>query len=312
MKIIFFGSDDFAVVNLKAMIASASKHQVLACVTQPDTRKGRHLEVSVSPVKEFALKSKIPVFQPAALLDEKFVSALKSFESDIFVVVAYGKILPKEILGLPKIFCINMHGSLLPKYRGAAPINWAIMNGEKTTGVTAIKLNPKMDAGDIIAQKEINIADDDTSISLRAKMADLSGELLLDVLDSIEQKEFTLTKQNEAQVTLAPKLTKELGVIEWQKGAQEIYRLVCALLPWPTAYTRYSGKLLKILEAEISVADCGKFKPGEVMNITPEGMDVATGQGALRLLRVHLESSKPMDAKSFVVGHKIGIGFKFE
>lgn len=310
MRIIFFGSDNFAVVHLEALIGSC--HQVLSCVTQPDKRKGRHLDISVSPVKDFALKRGISVWQPSILTNGNFISQLKNTQSDLFIVVAYGKILPEEILSLPKIFCMNIHGSLLPKYRGAAPINWAIINGEKSTGVTAIKMNPAMDAGEIISSKTLAIQSSDNSITLRAKMAKLGASLLEETLDTIEKKSFTLTKQDERLVTLAPKLTKEHGLIRWEKSAVDISRLVRGLLPWPTAYTHYGGKLLKILEANAVAIDTGKFSCGQVIDISKGCFTVATGQGGLQISCVHPESSKPMDAKSFVAGHKLGIGFKFQ
>ena len=310
MKTIFFGSDDFAVEHLKALCAS--KHKVLACVTQPDKPKGRHLALSASPVKEFTVSKKIPVLEPHVLTDKVFLNALKDYTADVFAVVAYGKILPSEVLSLPKTFCINIHGSLLPKYRGAAPINWAIINGEEKTGVTAIKMNSKMDAGDIIAKKEIAIHLKDTAPALRVRLAKLGSELLLEVLGTIESNTYQLIRQDEKAVTFAGKLTKELGHVDWKKSALEIDRLVRGLLPWPAAYTFEEKKLLKILEAKINDNPADKFAPGQVTAISKSGIDVATGKGALRLTLVHPESSKMMPAHDFVVGHKLGVGFKFQ
>ena len=309
MKIIFFGSDDFAVAHLEALCAS--KYDVIACVTQPDKKKGRHLQVGASLVKKFALQEKIPLLQPDDLRDKNFVHQLKNFDSDLFVVVAYGKILPKEIITLPKIFCINIHGSLLPKYRGAAPINWAIMSGEERTGISVIKMNEEMDAGDIISQKEVKIDKNDTAVSLRAKMAEVSAAFLMEVLDAIEAKSYRLTKQDKKAVTYAPKLTKELGLIDWKKPALEIHNLVRGLLPWPCAYTFYCGKQLKVLRTEVVQKDSGKFSPGEVIDIAKDGFIVVAGKDTLKISQVHLESAKPMDAKSFLAGHKLGIGFRF-
>lgn len=310
MKIIFFGSDDFAVVQLEKLINS--KHQVLACVTQPDKPQGRHLDIGVSPVKEFAAARKIPVLQPKTLKDGNSTALLKDFNADVFIVVAYGQILPSSILSLPKIFSLNIHGSLLPKYRGAAPINWAIINGDKLTGVTLIKMNEKMDAGEIISAEEMKIDEADTSVTLRLKMAKLAAALLLKTLDSIENKTYKLKKQDESAVILAPKLTKDLGFINWKKNPESVYNLIRGLLPWPGAYTYYCGKRLKILEAKPLTLEAGKFSGGEVVALGKDGFDVVAGKGIVRIAQVHLESSKPMSAKDFMAGHNLGIGFRFE
>jgi len=309
MKIIFFGSDDFAVEHLGALCAAG--WNVVACVTQPDKPKGRHLALSPSPVKAFAIPKKIPVLQPSLLKDKDFINELKNYLPDLFVVVAYGKILPPEILLIPKVFCVNIHGSLLPKYRGAAPINWAIINGEKKTGVTAIKMNSKMDAGEMITKKEVAIEESDTAVTLRAKMAKAGSGLLLDVLKSIEAKSFKLAAQDEKSATLASKLTKEMGHIDWKKPAVDIHRLVRGLLPWPAAYTFYGKEFFKILEAEVTDSKTEKFAPGQVTSISKSGIDVMAGKEALRIKKVHPSSSKIMEAHDFVVGHKIGIGFQF-
>ncbi len=309
MKIIFFGSDDFAVTHLEALVKSG--HQVVGCVTQPDKPKGRDLQVAASPVKDCAQKHNLPILQPMKLKDSETILQLKNFQADLFVVVAYGKIFPAEILSLPKIFCVNVHGSLLPKYRGAAPINWAIINGEATTGVTMIKLNSAMDAGEIISQKKLTIERNDTAVTLRKEMAKLGASLLLETLTHIEKESFSLIAQDEKLVTFAPKLTKEHGLIPWEKSAEDIVRLVRGLLPWPTAYTRFGSKILKVLEAHVANVNVEKFSAGQVIDILKDGFVVATGRGGVKVSRVHLESSKPMDAKSFVVGHKLGVGFKF-
>ncbi len=310
MNIIFFGSDDFALENLKTLCAS--QHKVLSLVTQPDKPKGRHMALEAPLIKQFAAMKKIPVLQPQNLKDKSFLSKLKEFDAAIFVVIAYGKFLPKEVLEIPKIFAINVHGSLLPKYRGAAPINWAVINGDKKTGISIIKIDSRMDAGDIITQKEMNIEEADTSITLRERMAKLSAAVLLETLEEIESEKFSLKKQNENDVTFAPKLEKKHGELEWARKAGEIFRQVRGLQPWPGTFAYYKGKALKILEAEISNHPNGKFRPGEVVEILKDGFVVAAGEGTLKILRVHLESSKPMDAKSFIAGHRLGVGFKFD
>ena len=306
MKIIFFGSDDFALVNLEKLVQS--DHQVAACVTPPDKPKGRGMPVVASPIKECALRQGIALLQPDRLKERWVVEQLKSFQSDLFVVVAYGKILPIEILSIPYLCCLNVHGSLLPKYRGAAPINWAIINGEPETGVSIIKMNTNMDAGDIFDQARITIDKNDTAVSLRSKMAELGAELLVQTIDSLEENAYTLTGQDASKVSFAPKLTKELGLIQWNKTAEAIHNLVRGLLPWPAAHTHFQGKLLKILQTEV-VAVQGE--PGEILEINSQGFVVATADGGLLVRQVHLESAKAMDAKSFVFGHKLQAGVRF-
>src|SRR3989338_4687761 len=308
MKIIFFGSDDFALVNLEKLVQS--EHQVVACVTQADKPNGRGLHTSFSSIKQFALSRGIEIFQPARLKDEQLIQQLKSFQSDLFVVVAYGKILPIEVLSLPYLCCMNVHGSLLPKYRGAAPINWAMINGENETGASIIKMNSQMDAGDIFAQAKIKIDFTDTALTLRAKMAGLGADILLKTIDSLEKNDYTLAGQDASQISCAPKLTKELGLIPWNKPARSIHNLVRGLLPWPAAYTHFQGKLLKILQTEIVPVDVSSKQPGEVLEINPQGFVVATADGGLLVRQVHLESGKAMDARSFAVGHKLQIGIR--
>ena len=310
MKIIFFGSDDFAARHLKALCDS--KHQVLACVTQPARAKGRHLEIKPTVVKELALQNNIQVLEPATLKDPQIIRTLRDLGADIFVVVAYGKKLPKEIMAAPKHFCVNVHGSLLPKYRGAAPVNWAIINGEEETGVTIFKINKTLDTGEIISQRAVPIEKDDTASTLRFKICQLGAELLLETLEAVENDNYTLTRQDPSRVSHAPKLTKENGVIHWEKSAAEIHNLVRGLLSWPGAYTYFNGKLLKLLETALADIPLGEAKPGEIIEITKDSFTVATGKGSLQIRRVHLESSKPMEAKNFLAGHKVAIGFRFE
>jgi len=276
MDIVFFGSDDFAVTNLQNILKS--HHRVVACVTQPDKAKGRNRQISATLVKDYALSKNIEILQPADLAEEKFVTKLKNYNADLFVVIAYGKILPEALLALPKVFCINLHASLLPKYRGAAPVNWAIINGEKETGITIFKLNASPDAGEIIIQRSIPILESDTSVTLRNKTASFGGELLMATLDSIERNDFTLTPQNNDQASLAPKLTKDQGLIFWSKPAREIHNMVRGLLPWPGAYCHYSGKRLKILKTQVVKLAPGELKSGQVADISKGGFIVMTGE----------------------------------
>ncbi len=326
MNIVFFGSDDFATVHLESLIGST--HEVVACVTQPDRPKGRGMKVIVSPVKECAARNSVPVFQPTSFKDEGFVEALKQFEAEVFVVIAYGRFLSQEVLDIPTQCAINVHGSLLPKYRGAAPINWAIIKGESETGLSIIKMNVQMDAGAVLAQEKILIEAEDTSVTLRAKMMQSGPSLLLKTMEDLMGGS-AVCVQDTTAVTFAPKLTKELGHIQWEQSAEEIHNLVRGLLPWPTAYTFYKGKLLKILATEIVERDDEDCKPGEIIEISKDGFIVTTGlnrkqtsgvcvgsdftqtpEVCLRLLikQVQLEGGKVMDAYSFTLGHKVEIG----
>lgn len=310
MRVVFFGSDDFAAAHLKALLGS-KKHDVVACITQPDKAKGRHLVVSPSSIKVIAQEAHIPVLQSPDLKNDEFLKALSSFDADLFIVVAYGNFLPKEVIEVPKLFCINVHASLLPKYRGAAPINWAVINGETKTGISIFALDEHMDSGDVIAQKEIAILPDDTSGSLKKRIAPIASKFLIETINTIEKGDYVFIQQDAAKVTRAPKLKKEDGLINWNDSAVKIHNRVRGLLPWPVAYTYYSGKILKIFETKVIDHNWEKFIPGEVVDISKEGLIVQTGEGTLCLNTVHPESSKPMDIKSFIAGHKIGVGFKF-
>lgn len=302
MKIIFFGSDDFAGVHLEALLKTS--HQIVACVTQPDKPKGRGMKVVFSPIKEIALEHKIPLLQPETLKDSNIISELKAFEADLFVVIAYGRILPQEVLDIPKKMAINVHGSLLPKYRGAAPINWAIINGDRETGVSIIKMNVKMDAGEILSDEKLPIAENDDASTLREKMAQKGKELLLKTISSIEKNTVTLRKQDESRVTIASKLTKELGKINWNQEAVKIHNLIRGLKPWPGAYTFYKGKQLKILSSEIK-SSADQAKPGEVLETGRNGILVQARKQSLLIKEVQLEGSKKMTAAEFLIGHSL-------
>ena len=310
MNIIFFGSDDFAAVHLEALFGS--EHKVCACVTQPDKARGRGMEVSASPVKETALRKGVPVFQPSDLKEQNFLKGLRVLEPDLFVVIAYGRLLPAEVLAIPRTFAVNVHSSLLPQYRGAAPINWAVINGERETGISIMRVAAKMDAGDIVTQKRLKILKADTAASVRARMMETGPELLLKTIDSLEKGTYTFTVQDDQKATPAPKLTKELGHIQWGKPARAVNNLARGLLPWPTAYTYYQGKLLKILETEVVPGNFLAYSPGEVATVDKKGFTVATADQGLLVKAVHLEASRPMSAYQFMMGHRLGVGFRFD
>ena len=307
MKIIFFGSDDFALTNLDALLQTT--HEVVACVTQPDRPKGRGLQVVSSPIKERAEQKKLPLFQPASVREPEFIEALKIFQADLFIVVAYGQILPLEVLAIPYVCCINVHASLLPKYRGAAPVNWVILNGESETGVTIMKMNSKMDAGDMFLQVKAAIDPQENSQQLRDRLAQLGAQALVRVVNSLEKNEYTLTAQDHRQATLAPKLTRDLGIIEWTQDAAQITNKIRGLIPWPGATTVWQGKTLKITVAALEPkATQHHALPGEVIAIPADGLIVAARTGCVKLLKVQPESGKEMDARSFAVGFRLKAG----
>ncbi len=308
MKIIFFGSDDFAAAHLKALLAS--DNDVVAVVTQPDRPKGRGMKVVESPIKQIGVKHTLDVLQPTAF-DAAVIDQLKSYDADYFVVIAYGRILPKEVLDIPLKAPINVHGSLLPKLRGAAPINWAVINGDKVTGLTVMLMNERMDAGDILGQHSITIGAEETAEEVRERMMTEGPAFLVETLAKFTDGSITPVAQDEKQVTYAAKLDKSLGVIDWQKSAKEINNLVRGLTPWPKAYTSYQGKQLKILKTSV-VEYCDKEACGTVIEVQKEGFLVQTGKNALLVECVHLQDGKPMDAASFLRGHALETGFVFE
>jgi len=309
MKIIFFGSNDFAAVHLELLLGSG--HELLACVTGPDRPQGRGMKISASPIKQIALKRQIPCLQPTFLKDKKIVDALKSYEADIFVVVAYGRLLTQEILDTPKMLCMNVHGSLLPQYRGAAPVNWAILNGDKETGVTIQQMALALDTGDIIAQEKMSIEDDENAAQLCGRMAQVGAQLLIKVLDKKPTGHYSLSPQDESLVTYAPKLTKEMGKIDWNRPAQSMVDQVRGLQPWPGAYTFYNGKILKIIQAQISTESIGKCGPGQVINVDKNGFHIACADKGLLIKEVQPEAGKVMPAQSFVAGYKVGTDTTF-
>lgn len=305
MKIVFFGSSDFSVSSLERI--AASEHILQAVVTQPDRKKGRRLSLQATPVKIAASSKNIPVHQPESLEDAAFLKSLKSLSTDIFIVVAYGGILPRKALGIPKIYSINLHPSLLPKYRGAAPVNWAIVRGETKTGLTVIRMNEKMDAGDIILQRKVEIENKDTSETLNARLAELGGILLLDALRFIKEERIKFKKQDGKKATLAPRLKKEDGLIDWGKDARDIHNMVRGLVPWPCAYTFLDGKLLKIWKTE-KITLSAKAPPGTAVEVQKDFLTVACGKNALVVKEVQIAGKKRMKTADFLRGHSVEKG----
>jgi len=314
MRIVFFGTSEFAVESLRQLIAS--RHEVVALVTQPDRKKGRSLKISPPATKVLAATKDMPVYQPDNASSSESVSYLKKLNADLFVVVAFGQILKKEVLEIPKIFAVNLHGSILPRYRGAAPTNWAIINGDKVSGITIIRMNERLDEGDIILKREYAIDPEDTNITLSEKLADMGAKALIEVMDTIEDKDgkIDFTRQDDAKATYAPKLKKESGEIRWNEPALAIDRKVKGLIPWPGAYTRYERKVLKILASEVSTEPAvGNIAPGEVIDIVRnKGIVVTTGNANIVIKYLQLEGKKVLDADSFLRGHRISIGYHFK
>lgn len=308
MKIVFFGTSQFAVSALKKL--KTSGYSVVAVITQPDKKSGRHLRVSSSPVKEEARKLEIPICQPQNITERDFITNLKSFDADFFVVVGFGKVLTKEILDIPQYCSLNIHASLLPRYRGAAPVKWAMVNGEEKTGATIIRMNEKMDGGDIVLQKELKIEDADTSQTLDNKLAAMGAELLIEAIELINGGKANFTKQNDKYATFAPKLTKKDGRIDWNQDTLSILNKVKGLKPWPGTYSFLEGHLLKIISAEPKFDKAfSRFSPGEVVIADEErGLFVKTKDGAIAILELQLEGKKRMSCKDFLRGRKITIG----
>ena len=321
MKIIFMGTPDFAASALEKIVEAG--HEITLVVTQPDKPKGRSGELQVSDVKACALKHGFPVFQPERIKLPENVAYLKNYEADIYVVAAFGQILSQEILDIPKFGCVNIHASLLPKYRGAAPIQQAIIDGEKTTGVTIMQMAAGMDTGDILLQREVPIDDNETGGGLFDKLSELGAELIAEALPKIERGELTPVPQDEKLATKCGKLSKNMGKIDFSKNAITIRNLVRGLNPWPSAYTRLDGKMLKIWSADAiddknvkeiagNVEVLKNAAPGTVSFVTKDAVGVATGKGTLVLKEVQLEGKKRMLVKDFLLGNKVEIGTSFQ
>ncbi|OGX15616.1 MAG: methionyl-tRNA formyltransferase [Omnitrophica WOR_2 bacterium RBG_13_41_10] len=307
MNIAFFGSAKFAVPALKAL---AGLYNVSCVVTQPDKQKGRGLTLEHTAVKDQALELKLKTYQPVKINHAEAIAFFKKLKPDLFVVAAYGQILSQEVLDIPQIFSLNAHASLLPKYRGAAPINWAIINGDTKTGLSIIKMEKAMDSGPIILQKEINISQADTAISLEGKLADIAARLLLEAIHSIEKRNYILKPQDDKNITFAPKLKKEDGQINWEKSAIDIFNLIKGVLPWPGAFTYYNDKLLKIYRSQLARAlgrgDAGE--PGQIIQVSKEGIIVETGKDNLIIEELQIEGKRRMPAEEFIAGHRISPG----
>jgi len=304
-RIIFMGTPDFSVPALRAL--HANQHDVLAVVTQPDRPKGRGRRLVPPPVKEVAATMGYPVLQPLKIKEPWFIKKIIGMDPELFVVVAYGRLLPGSFLSIPHLGAINIHPSLLPKYRGPAPAQWAIINGEKETGVTSIWMDEGMDTGDILLSTRVLIRPDDTTGSLNRRLAEVGGQLLIETLAMLKSEGLASNPQDKLVATYAPLLKKEDGRIDWSKDAKSLDAFVRGMNPWPGAFTFLSGKRLKILKAK-DLQYPARENPGIVLEGFPGDLNVATGQGTLALMEVQLESAKRLPVKDFLRGFSVSPG----
>lgn len=308
MKIIYMGTPDFSVGPLEALLLAG--HEIVLVVTQPDKPKGRGKEMQMTPVKECAIRHQIPVFQPVRIREAENVEYLKTFQTDAFVVAAFGQILSQEILDIPRLGCFNIHASLLPKYRGAAPIQWVIIDGEKETGVTIMKMDAGLDTGDMVAKSVVEISETDTGETLHDKLSEAGSKLIVDTLPTIEDNTASYTPQDNSESCYAKRLTKSLGFIDWNKSAIEIERLIRGLNSWPSAYTYFKGKTCKIWSAQ-AIEEKVSGEVGSISHVEKDIIYINTGKGLLAVKELQLEGKKRLSAKEFMLGHSCEAGMKF-
>lgn len=324
-RVVFMGTPDFAVGTLKALIDS--KYEVAAVFSQPDKPKGRGKALQMTPTKEVAVEAGIPVYQPAKIREAQWLSVLEELAPDVIVVVAFGQIIPESILKLPKYGCINVHASLLPKYRGAAPIQWAVIDGEKESGVTTMQMDAGLDTGDMLLKETVALEEKETGGSLFDKLSEVGAQLLIKTLEALENGTVTAQKQPaESPTPYAAMLTKKQGEIDWNQDAKKIECLIRGLNPWPSAYTHWNGKMLKIWMAEpvtqeeLSALGCDEkngmdlkeAQPGTVMIVTKDTLMVQTGDGLLALTELQMEGKKRMPVQAFLMGCRLQTGEKLE
>lgn len=308
MRVIFMGTPDFAVGTLKALLESG--HEVAAVVTQPDKPKGRGKNMQFTPVKEVAVEAGITVLQPKKVREAQVVEELRTYAPDVIVVVAFGQLIPKEILEMPKYGCVNVHASLLPKYRGAAPIQWAVIDGEEKSGVTTMQMDEGLDTGDMLLKEEVVLDEEETGGSLFDKLSEVGAQLLLRTLDGLEKGTIVPEKQPEESTTAyAAMLTKHMGEIDWNKSAKEIERLIRGLNPWPSAFTRLGEKNVKIWRAAV-LEEKTEHAAGDVIQIGKNRFGICTGNGILEILELQPEGKKKMAADAFLRGYPLQDGMK--
>lgn len=300
LRIIFAGTPEFAAIALCALVHS--EHEVIAVYTQPDRPAGRGRKLRASPVKEAAIENKIPVFQPESLKDSDAQDLLRSFNADAMIVAAYGLILPQVVLDLPRLGCLNIHASLLPRWRGAAPIQRAIAAGDTESGITIMQMNAGLDTGDILQLAPCAILEKDSGGDLHDRLADIGAKAILDTLDLLDREKINPVRQDDTLATYAHKLDKKEALIDWQNSATEIDRVIRAFNPWPVAFTYLNNKTLRIWEAQ-ALSENSALEAGTVINYNKSGIDISCGEGTLRLLKLQPSGSKAMDVASFMNGH---------
>lgn len=307
MRVIFMGTPDFSVGTLRALVEAG--HEVVGVVSQPDKPKGRGKALQPTPVKEAALELGLPVYQPKRVRDPEFFHVLEEMKPDVIVVVAFGQIIPESILNLAPFGCVNVHASLLPKYRGAAPIQWAVIDGEKESGVTIMKMDAGLDTGDMITKVIVPITKEETGGSLFDKLSEAGAKLLVETLPSLQDGTAVFEKQPEESTTAyASMIQKSLGDINWNRPAAELERLVRGLNPWPSAYTKMNGKTLKIWKAEVLETADSDLEPGTVVKAGNEGLFVQTRSGILNIQELQLEGKKRMETSAFLRGYEVEEG----
>lgn len=307
MKIVFMGTPDFAVPSLDMLVRES--YDVVAVVTRPDRPKGRGNRIMPSAVKEYALRAGIRVFQPERLKADEFIGELENMGPDLIITAAYGKILPKAVLDLPPMGCINVHGSLLPDYRGAAPIQWAVINGESISGITVMYMDEGLDTGDILHKRDIPISREMTSGELYDSLAELGAVTLRETLVMLENGSLKRIKQNESEATYVKPISKDLGSIDWNKSSEVIHNLVRGTNPWPGAYTFYRGEKMKIWKTDISDAECTDgLQPGTILGAGREGMTVLCGRGVLLVKEIQFPGIRKMTVAEYICGHELKEG----
>ena len=308
MVIVFFGTPQFAVPSLEALISSP--HRVALVVTQPDKRRNRGQKVTDAPVKAAARAHDLPVYQPDRLRDPEVIGTIREHQPDIGVVAAYGKLIPGDLLRLPRHGMVNVHASLLPKYRGAAPVHRSVMNGDLETGVTIMQMVEALDAGDMLAKSRRAIGPDETSEQLERELAGDGARLLLEVLDRIQAGTVQAESQDESLSTYAPRLRKEEGLIDWTLSSRQIHDRVRGLYPWPHAYSHLEGARLIVLKVRLK-ADTATDAPGTIVNVSRDEIEVATGNGQIVITEVQPEGKRPMTTREFLAGRAVRPGMKF-
>ena len=312
MRVVYMGTPDFAVDTLDAIVKA--RHEVLLVVTQPDKAKGRGKKLQFTPVKEKALEYDLPVAQPEKVREEAFMEELENLAPDVIVVVAFGQLLPERILNIPKYGCINVHASLLPAYRGAAPIQWAVIDGLEESGVTTMYMEKGLDTGDIILQSRLSLAENETGGSLFDRLAKEGATLLIRTLEELESGTATRTKQDDSQSSYAKMLTKDMGNLDFAQDAVVLERLIRGLNPWPSAFTKLGDKTLKVYEAsvlteeEANALNSDVVGSGSIIAVDKKSFTVRCGNGALRIMNLQLEGKKRMDTAAFLLGYKIEVG----